>query len=97
MWVISIVVIKSLAKLPEHGAGVGPGSEARIVAFEGTHKGLGQAVGFWTRHWREARNQVELGGGIARVLGRMGLPVVGPPHLHHHEILGPSTNEMGLI
>lgn len=47
-------------KLPEHGAGVGQGIEARVVALEGAHEGLRHAVGFGTRDWREARNQVEL-------------------------------------
>ena len=71
-----IVVVKPPAKLPEHGAGIGQGIEARIVAFEGAHKGLRQAVGFGTRDRREARNQVELGGKIARVPGRIRRPVV---------------------
>ena len=40
MWVIVIVVVKPPAKLPEHGAGVGQGIKARIVALEGTNEGL---------------------------------------------------------
>ena len=39
-----IVVVKPPAKLPEHGAGVGQGIEARIVAFEGAHKGQSVAL-----------------------------------------------------
>ena len=72
MWLIVIIVVKPPAKLPEHGAGVGQGIEARIVALEGSYEGLSQAVGFGTRDWREARNQVELGGESARLLRRIG-------------------------
>ena len=32
MWVVVIVVVKPPAKLPEHGAGVGQGTEARTKA-----------------------------------------------------------------
>ena len=73
MWVIVIIVVKPPTKLPEHGAGVGQGIEARIVALEGAYEGLRHAGGFGTRDWREARNQVELVSEIARLLRRIGI------------------------
>ena len=74
-----IIVVKRPAKLTEDGAGVGQGIEARIVGLEGAHEGLRHAVGFGTRDWREAHDQVELGNGTARVFRPIGRAIVREP------------------
>lgn len=46
---VGVVVLEPSIEKPKHRFGVRQGVHADIVAFEGLHECLGQAVAFWAR------------------------------------------------
>ena len=61
MRMVLVVVVEPSGELAEYRGGVGQRVHAQVVALEGLHEGLAQAVALRARHRREARHEVELG------------------------------------
>jgi hypothetical protein len=81
-----VVVFEPGIECGHDGGRVGPGVEANVVALEGLHEGLGDAVGLRAAHGREARHEADGVGECDRLVRREAAAVVGE-HSTRYRIL----------
>src|SRR3954462_6505671 len=72
-----VIVVDPSGDLPWHGRRIRQGGYARVIALEGLHEGFGHSVGLGALHRREARDEVQGGGKVARFLGGIWASIVG--------------------
>ncbi len=54
-----VVVFEPAIELGHERSGVGPGAEPNVIALEGFHERLGEAVRLRAAHGREARHEAD--------------------------------------
>jgi hypothetical protein len=74
-----VLVFEPRIELGHDGGGVGRGIEPDVVALEGLHEGLGDAVGFRAAYRRGARHEADRMGEGERLVRREAAAVVGQP------------------
>ena len=85
-----VVVLEPAIELGQDRSGVGPGAEPDVIALEGLHEGLGDAVGLRAAHGREARHEADGVGERDRLVRGEAAAVVGEPL---HRVLGSQGTE----
>jgi hypothetical protein len=68
---VLVVVLEPSGELAERGDRIRQGVDANIVAFEGFDEALRHAVRLGALDRREAGNEIERGGEVSRLLGRV--------------------------
>ena len=76
---VLVVVLEPSGDLAERGDRIRQWIDASIVAFEGFDEALRHAVRLRALDRREAGNEIERGGEVARLLGRVGAAIVCQP------------------
>ena len=76
---VLVVVLESSGEFAERGDRIRQGIDANIVAFEGFDEALRYAVRLGAFDGREAGNEIERGGEVARFLGGVGAAIVCQP------------------
>ena len=74
-----VVVLEPFGQALEDGDGVLPWVHADVVALEGLHEGLADAVALGAADGREAGDEVQGGGEVDGLAGGVGGAVVGEP------------------
>jgi hypothetical protein len=74
-----VVVLKPSGQALQDGDGVGPWVHADVVALEGLHESLADAVALGTADGREAGDEVQRDDEVGGLAGGVGEAVVGQP------------------
>ncbi len=76
---VLVVVVEPSGDPVKRGLGIRHGADAEVIALEGLREGLAHADALGARDRREARDEVELGGEDAGIVGGVDRAVVREP------------------
>ena len=85
---VLVVILEPSGELAERGERIWQGIDANIVAFEGFDEALRHAIRLGALDWREAGNEIERCGEVARRLGCVGAAIVCQPFERRRRLEG---------